>query len=242
MNDVSIKVKFFGQCRELARTSDWSLRVPAQSTVQAALEVVSRCFTELSKLSPRLLVAVNEEYATPEQILNDGDILAIFPPVSGGQSEDIFELTHRPLDRRELVDRLLRGAAGAVVTFEGVVREHNQGRRVLYLEYEAYEEMAVKTLQQIGQEIHERWPIDRIGILHRLGRLNVGESSVIIAVTSAHRAAAFEACQYAINRLKKLVPLWKREYFENGGVWVEGEMTPPSEEPSGESSSTTSSD
>ena len=123
--------------------------------------------------------------------------------------------------------RLLRGEDGAVCIFDGVARNNTRGRRTRYLEYEGYEEMALKTMRQIGDEAHERWPtIDRVGICHRLGRIEIGESSVVIVVTSAHRKVAFEACQFAIDRLKQIVPIWKKEYFEDGAVWVQGEAWP----------------
>jgi molybdopterin synthase catalytic subunit len=232
MSTITITVRFFGPCRDLAGTAQAAFELPGPTSVQAALEHVHQRFTSLDKLRDRLLVAVNEDYAAPDRPLNDGDTMAIFPPVSGGLEHDIFELTRRPIDARELVDRLLRGASGAVVTFDGVVREQTQGKRVLYLEYEAYEAMALKMLRQLGQEVHEQWPIDRIGIIHRLGRLEISESSVVIVVTSPHRRPAFEACHYAIDRLKKIVPIWKHEYFEDGDVWVEGEIPAASELPS----------
>ena len=113
-----------------------------------------------------------------------------------------------------------------MVIFDGVARNNTKGRRTLYLEYEGYIEMALKTMEQISSEIHEKWPINRVGIIHRLGRIEISESSVVIVVTSAHRRVAFEACQYGIDRLKKIVPIWKKEYFEDGEVWVEGEAVP----------------
>jgi len=228
---IAVKVRFFAQCRELAGTAEYELSLPPSATVAQALEEVYQRFQALGDLQGRILIAVNERYVTPETPLQAGDVLALLPPVSGGQEDDIFELVREPIDARALVQRLLRGAAGAVVTFDGVVREQTAGRRVLYLEYEAYEEMALRMLRQIGCEIRDRWPIDRIGIVHRLGRLEIGESSVVIVVTSAHRRPAFEACQYAINRLKKIVPIWKREHFEDGSVWVEGEWPSPEELP-----------
>jgi molybdopterin synthase catalytic subunit len=170
-----------------------------------------------------LMFAVNEEYASPSQSLSDNDHLAILPPVSGGESEDVFEITREPIDIASLRARLLEGSSGAVVIFDGVARNNTRGRRTLYLEYEGYTEMAIKTMEQIGREVREQWSINRLGIVHRLGRIEITESSVVICVTSAHRRAAFEACQYAINRLKKIVPIWKKEYFEDGAVWVENE-------------------
>jgi molybdopterin synthase catalytic subunit len=138
--------------------------------------------------------------------------------------EDIFEITREPIDKLGLERRLLTGAAGAVVTFDGVVRDNNQGRRVVSLQYEAYEPMAVKEMRRLGAEVRERWPeVERIGVIHRFGELKISESSVVIVVTSAHRRVAFEACRYAIDRLKQTVPIWKKEIFEDGEEWVEGQ-------------------
>jgi len=138
--------------------------------------------------------------------------------------EDIFEITREPIDKLGLERRLLTAAAGAVVTFDGVVRNNNQGRRVVSLQYEAYEPMAVKEMRRIGAEVRERWPeVERIGVIHRFGELKISESSVVIVVTSVHRRVAFEACRYAIDRLKQTVPIWKKEIFEDGEEWVEGQ-------------------
>ena len=137
--------------------------------------------------------------------------------------EDIFEITREPIDKPGLEQRLLTGAAGAVVTFDGVVRDNNQGRRVVTLQYEAYAPMAVKEMRKVGDEMRERWPaLERIGIIHRFGELDVMESSIVIVVTSPHRLVAFEACHYAIDRVKETVPIWKKEIFADGEAWVEG--------------------
>jgi molybdopterin synthase catalytic subunit len=180
-----------------------------------------------------LLFAVNEEYAARTQRLEDQDRLAVLPPVSGGAGRDLFEITREPIDISRLRARLLEGDSGAVVIFDGVARDNTRGRRTLYLEYEGYTEMALRMLEQIGREIHEKWPINRVGIIHRLGRIEITESSVVIVVTSAHRRVAFEACHYAIDRLKKIVPIWKKEFFEDGEVWVEGEIGGQGPEASG---------
>lgn len=145
--------------------------------------------------------------------------------MDGSIDQDVFEITRDPIDKSALEARLLTGAAGAIVTFDGVVRNQTRGRAVISLHYEAYPPMAVKEMQRIGREIHEKWPqIDRIGMIHRFGELQISESSIAIVVTSPHRKAAFEACQYAIDTLKKTVPIWKKEIFADGEEWVEGSL------------------
>lgn len=225
---IKITALLFGQAREFAGASSLDLEVEEPATVQSAFAVIKALHPKLAQMERSLLFAVNEDYASPSDTLSAGDRLAILPPVSGGQSEgeDIFEITREPIDIAGLRARLLRGDSGAVVIFDGVARDNTKGRRTLYLEYEGYTEMALRTLAQIGAEVHEKWPINRVGIIHRLGRIEVSESSVVICVTSAHRRVAFEACHYAIDRLKKIVPIWKKEYFEDGAVWVEGEAMP----------------
>lgn len=138
--------------------------------------------------------------------------------------EDVFEITREPIDKLGLEQRLLTGGAGAVVTFDGVVRDNTKGRKVLTLDYDAYPPMAVKEMRRVGEEIRQRWPeVERIGIVHRFGEMKISESSVVIVVTSPHRKVAFEACHYAIDRVKQVVPIWKKEIFEDGEAWVEGQ-------------------
>ena len=139
-------------------------------------------------------------------------------------TEDVFEITRDPIDKHALEQRLLTGAAGAVVTFDGTVRNQTKGRPVIKLQYEAYPPMAVKEMRKVGAEMRERWPdIATLGIVHRFGELEVKESSVVIVVTSPHRKVAFEACHYAIDRVKQTVPIWKKEIFADGEAWVEGQ-------------------
>lgn len=136
-------------------------------------------------------------------------------------TEDVFEITREPIDKLGLEQRLLTGGAGAVVTFDGVVRDNTKGRRVLTLDYDAYPPMAVKEMCRVGEEIRQRWPeVERIGIVHRFGEMKISESSVVIVVTSPHRKVAFEACHYAIDRVKQIVPIWKKEIFQDGEAWV----------------------
>ena len=222
---IRITALLFGQAREWAGASSLELTLEPPATVESAFSILKAQHPRLGDLERSLLFAVNEEYASLSDPLSNGDRLAVLPPVSGGEpdNQDIFEITREPVDIIGLRARLLEGSSGAVVIFDGVARDNTKGRKTLYLEYEGYEPMALLTMEQIGREVHERWPINRLGIIHRLGRIDITESSVVIVVTSAHRKIAFEACHYAIDRLKKIVPIWKKEYFEDGAVWVEND-------------------
>ena len=227
-NSIRITVLLFGQAREFVGASSLDVEVARPATVESVFAILKARHPKLGEMERSLLFAINEEYASLSDALSDRDRLAILPPVSGGESAggDVFEITREPIDIPGLRARLLAGESGAVVIFDGVARNNTKGRRTLYLEYEGYTEMALKTLAQICAEAREKWPINRVGIIHRLGRIEISESSVVIVVTSAHRRVAFEACHYAIDRLKKIVPIWKKEYFEDGAVWVEGEAMP----------------
>lgn len=178
-------------------------------------------------------VAVNQEYAAPEQVLQDGDEVAILPPVSGG-SQPLVQIVREPIDAGRIVSAVKSGGDGAVCVFDGIVRDNSRGRPTLHLDYEAYEEMALKQMHALREEAKTKFGVREIAIVHRLGRLFVGETSVLIAVASAHRGAAFDACRYLIDTLKKTVPIWKREQFIDGAVWADGEPFPESL-PAGES-------
>jgi MoaE-MoaD fusion protein len=141
-------------------------------------------------------------------------------------SDDLILLVHERIDASALIDHVRTAADGAIVTFDGCVRNQSHGRRTLYLNYEAYESMALAKMGEIAAEVHTKFQIDRVAIAHRLGRLEIGETSVFIAVSAPHRAAAFEACRFAIDTLKRSVPIWKKEYFEDGAVWADGELPP----------------
>jgi molybdopterin synthase catalytic subunit len=143
---------------------------------------------------------------------------------SHSKSDDLCSLARERIDMDALVRHVRTARDGAVVTFDGCVRNHSHGRSTLYLEYEAYESMALAKMREITMQIHEKFAIDRVAMVHRLGRLEIGETSVFIAVSAPHRPAAFDACRYAIDTLKRTVPIWKKEYFEDGGVWAEGEV------------------
>ncbi len=171
---------------------------------------------------PSILFARNREFATPDAVLAENDEVAFLPPVSGG-SGHVFSITREPIDSQQLARSLQRPEDGAVVVFEGVVRNNTKGRATEYLEYDCYEEMAVAQMARIGREIAAQFEIGRIGIVHRLGRMEIGEASVAVVATAPHRRPAFEAALEGINRLKKEVPIWKKEFFADGAVWVDGE-------------------
>jgi len=169
-------------------------------------------------------VAVNHEYAAATQMLHDGDEVAILPPVSGGVGN--VALVREAIDAGLIVHSVKAGTDGAVCVFDGIVRDNTRGRKTLHLDYEAYEEMALRQMNLLREEAIEHFGVREVAIVHRLGRLQVGETSVLIAVTSAHRGAAFEACRWVIDTLKKTVPIWKREQFADGAVWADGEPFP----------------
>ncbi len=174
-------------------------------------------------MSASIVLAVNQKFCAPSVPLSDGDELAFLPPVSGGSDANHFALTRDPIDAAGLARKMLLGEDGALVTFEGVTRNNTKGRATRYLDYECYEAMAVKTMAEIGAEIARTHQISRIAMVHRLGRVEIGETSVVVIATAPHRRAAFEAALEGINKLKKIVPVWKKEYFADGEVWVDGE-------------------
>jgi len=220
---MRVSVYFFGMAHDLTGFEQEQLEVAPGESLGALLRRYETRFPRLREMAGSLLTAVNQEIADPSRVLRDGDEVAFMPPVSGGADDDFYRITREPIPTHELARLLKAPEDGAVAVFEGIVRNHSRGRETLYLEYEAYEPMAVRKMEEVGHEAKEKFAIDRIGMIHRLGRLEIGETSVTIIVTSAHRRAAFEACQFAIDRLKQIVPIWKKEYFADGAVWAEGE-------------------
>ena len=219
---VNIRVLFFGAARDAVEANELDLAVAAPATVSSAFQSLKTRFSMLERFGRSLLFAVNQEYATPETELKENDELAVFPPVSGG-SHDFFELTTEAIDVGEVARRVVLPECGATVTLDGYAREWTKGKHTLYLIYEAYEVMALTEMQRLGTEAHKQFEIAHIGIVHRTGRIEIGETSVVIAASAPHRRAAFEACEWAIKELKRTVPIWKKEIFENGEEWVTGE-------------------
>ena len=176
----------------------------------------------LDRLPVRM--AVNRELAGADVRLRPGDELALLPPVSGGSGKAV--ITRSPIDTVTVLARIKHPEDGAAVVFEGVVRNHTRERKTLYLDYEAYEEMALQQMETLAEQALKEFKVRDVALVHRLGRLQVGETSVLIVVASAHRGAAFDACRWLIDTLKRSVPIWKKEYFEDGAVWADGEPFP----------------
>jgi len=230
---VQIHVLFFGVLKDSAGREEEFLEIPDGSTIGEVASQCARKFPGISGLLPSLAIAVNQEYAPPETKLKDGDEVAFLPPVSGGLSGKKNQPTtagavivRERIDTHATLARLRHPEDGAVVLFEGIVRNHTRNRRTLYLDYEAYEEMALKKMHALAREALEKFQVRDVWLEHRLGRLEIGETSVLIVVASAHRAAAFDASRWLIDTLKKTVPIWKKEYFEDGAVWADGESFP----------------
>lgn len=226
------RVLFFGMLKELVGRSSEDADIASGADLRDVFDVYATRYPRLREISRSVVIARNQEFVELTTKVEDGDEIAFLPPVSGGAGThppeisvggNYYSLTRHAIDTRALIARLMDGAEGAVVTFEGTVRNNTKGRPTLYLDYECYESMALKTMAKLGQEIAGGSAIARIAIVHRLGRMLVGETSVAVIVTAPHRRPAFEAALAAIDRLKKLVPIWKKEHFVDGEVWVEGE-------------------
>lgn len=249
-DQIAVRVLFFGAARDAVGHSEATVSLSGPVNGAGAFEQVLARFPSLRRFGRSLLFAINEEYAPADREVHEGDELAVFPPVSGGAASDgemgrsgdtateslaetsvrkgttstpdFFELTNDPIDVGAVARRVVLPECGATVTLDGYAREWTKGRRTLHLVYEAYATMALSEMRRLGQEAHERFSIAHIGIVHRTGKLEIGETSVVIAVSAAHRRAAFEACEWAIRELKRTIPIWKKEVLEDGEVWVEG--------------------
>jgi MoaE-MoaD fusion protein len=219
---VKVDVRYFAIIREIVGRSAEQREVPEGTLAGEVYDALAIEFPRLQRMKPVTMLMVNKLYVTQDHALQDGDELALIPPVSGGAGTR-FRIQSEALDPRLTESLVAHPGAGAIATFVGTVRDHGRGRAVTHLEYEAYAPAAELSLAQIGEEIRERWGIDHVAIVHRVGSLGIGEASVVISVASAHRDAAFEACRYAIERIKEIVPIWKKEHYADGAAWLGSE-------------------
>jgi len=234
---MQIRVLFFGMLRDLAGRPSDSLSLPENATLGDVLDHYEKAIPRLKEFMPSVALSVNQQYAAPDMKLRPGDEVALLPPVSGGSGggpPDVAEsersrhaaIVNGTIDTAALVKGIRHPEDGAIAVFEGIVRNHSRGRHTLYLDYEAYEGMALKQMEELTVRALAEFRIRDVALVHRLGRLEIGETSVLIVVASAHRAAAFDACRWLIDTLKRTVPIWKKEYFDDGAVWADGEPFP----------------
>jgi molybdopterin synthase catalytic subunit len=236
---MRVRVLFFGMLKDLVGKASDTLDLDQGASVADLLAHYETQIPQLRESLPSLALAVNQEYASAQTKLRSNDEVAILPPVSVGKDGSGIasgagnrrETAHcaivcGPIQAQAVLAGIKRGEDGAAVIFEGVVRNQTRGRKTLYLDYEAYDEMALKQMESLASQALSQFQIRDVALLHRLGRLEIGETSVLIVVASAHRAAAFDACRWLIDTLKRTVPIWKKEYFEDGAVWADGEPFP----------------
>ena len=240
LRSMRVRVLFFGVLKEIAGKSADEIDVHDGASVRDVLLHYQSQIPQLKSSLSSIALAVNQQYSGADAKLKANDEIALLPPVSGGAFDAVGEtptgqpmgrlryarITRLTIDAKQVVDGLKCGEDGASLVFEGVVRNQTRGRKTLYLDYEAYEQMALQELESLASEAIKNFQIRDVAIVHRLGRLEIGETSVLIAVASAHRGPAFDACRWIIDTLKKTVPIWKKEYFEDGAVWADGEPFP----------------
>jgi MoaE-MoaD fusion protein len=244
---MQVRVISFGVLKDWLGAAPATVELREDATVGELIDALRGRAPELPLRG--IAVSVNADYATTTLVLRDGDEVGLLPPVSGGSAAQtgaahtdaartarvldesagelgFVALTRERIDAEKLIAEAKSGEDGAVVVFDGIVRNHSRGRETLYLDYEAYEEMALRQMKELAGHARERFGVRHVTIVHRLGRLEIGETSVLIVVASAHRTQAFEACRWLIDTLKKTVPIWKKEHFEDGAVWADGEPFP----------------
>jgi molybdopterin synthase catalytic subunit len=223
---IQVHVRAFGILKDTLGSEPAPLALPAAATITDLLNHIAAIHPAAPLKG--IAVSVNAEYATSTHPLHDGDEVGLLPPVSGGAPGTTTYLTRDPIDAPALVSAAKHPEDGALVVFDGIVRNHSRGRQTLHLDYEAYEQMAAKQIAALAAEARTKFGVRHVTLVHRLGRLAVGETSVLIVVASAHRAQAYEASRWLIDTLKQTVPIWKKETFTDGAVWADGEPFPSS--------------
>jgi molybdopterin synthase catalytic subunit/molybdopterin converting factor small subunit len=243
---MRVRVVYLGMLKDIAGREKEDLQLPESSRLGDLFEQIQQTIPKLSDFRGAIALAVNYNYSDSSTVLRDNDEVALLPPVSGGKAgkrksndapstaetplpliSEHARLVRGPIDPVAILAALKRPEDGALASFDGVVRNNSRGRRTLYLDYTAYERMALSQMEVLAQQALARFAIRDARLVHRLGRLQIGDTSVYIAVAAAHRAAAFDACRWLIDSLKTTVPIWKKEHFEDGAVWADGEPFPP---------------
>jgi molybdopterin synthase catalytic subunit len=233
---MRIKVLLFGQLKDIVGRQEENLDLQPGASLSDVVARYAEQFPKFKPMAGSIACSVNREYAAASIVLHDGDEVGLLPPVSGGgpTTAEVHSELHsehcaivrEKIDSQKIADALKAPEDGATAIFEGIVRNNTRGRSTLYLNYEAYDAMAINEMEKLSHVALEQFKIRDVRLVHRLGRLEIGETSVLVVVASAHRGAAFEACRWLIDTLKKTVPIWKKEHFEDGAVWVDGEPFP----------------
>ena len=221
---MRVRVLFFGVLKDLVGKASESLEVRDGATVADVLTHYEAHIPRMREFLPTVALSVNQHYSGPGALLGDDDEVALLPPVSGGAGR--AAIVRERINTAEVTERTKHPEDGAAIVFEGVVRDNTRGRKTLYLDYESYEEMALRQMEELACQAIDQFKVRDVAIVHRLGRLEIGETSVLIVVASAHRGAAYEASRWLIDTLKRKVPIWKKEYFVDGAVWADGEPFP----------------
>ncbi|MCU0509706.1 MAG: molybdopterin converting factor subunit 1 [Anaerolineae bacterium] len=219
---MNVRVRFFAGLRELMGANELRLDLPDGADVAAVLARLEADYPQVRLKNRRFTVAVNRAFARPDQVLAEGDEVALIPPVSGGTVK-LFEVVDGPISLDEVTRRVVAPERGGITVFAGTVRGVTGEQETDYLEYEAYPEMAEASFERIADEAKSRWPgIAAVAVVHRVGRLQVGDVAIVIAVAAGHRAETFDACHYVIDRIKQVSPIWKKEVGPDGAMWIEG--------------------
>lgn len=226
---MEVSLRLFASLHDLVGARTLRLELADGATVNDLKTRLTADYPAVGPMIDRVVFAVDDEYVAFNERLRDGAEVAAIPPVSGGSdTAPLFLVTHEVMDPQALANAVQRAEAGAIDLFYGVVRNHNDGKQVSHLEYEAHESMALKKLEEVARETKARFPeISEVGAWHRIGHLEIGETSLLVAVSAAHRKECFDACHWVVDRIKEVVPVWKKEYGPDGSFWLEGHAVEP---------------